>query len=216
MAIVQCAQRSGGCRVDRFLPDHVVDRVSRDRAAVIQGNSLDHGGLTAQPGRRAAASARRLATGRTRTRTGYHCASAESTAVPGQWKAHDLARLRRTLPRRRVPLLSNARISAWSCRPVPPMPVGRVPRHCVRAPDSTRARTSISSIHPPLLVRPNPARSRPAPDGRSPASALRWRVGTGDLQVLASCAVHVLRVAGHRGQPLCAGPVSGMLAVLIK
>ncbi len=102
--------------------------------AEIQGNSLDHGGLTAHPGRRAAASARRLATGRTRTRTGYHCASAESTAVPGQWKAHDLARLRRTLPRRRVPLLSNARISAWSYQPVPPMPVGRVPRHCVRAP----------------------------------------------------------------------------------
>jgi hypothetical protein len=31
-----------------------------------------------------------------------------------------------------------------------------------------------------------------------------------------SCDVHVLRVAGHRDQPLCAGPVSGVLAVLIK
>jgi len=44
VAIVQGAQRHSGGRVDRFLPDHVVDRLSRDRAAIIQGNSLDHGG----------------------------------------------------------------------------------------------------------------------------------------------------------------------------
>jgi len=35
VAIVQGAQRNGGGRVDRFLPDHVIDRLSRDRAAIM-------------------------------------------------------------------------------------------------------------------------------------------------------------------------------------